>query len=62
MLENRDTRDSQEDIKAIGDVVLECLDPKAFLQRGSLSDKWTSDIFSFVESTKVDSAAKLLKV
>ena len=31
MLENGDTRDSQEDVKAIGDVFLECLDLEAFL-------------------------------
>ena len=63
MLENRDTRDSQEDVQALGQIILECLEPSTFLKEGkSLLKDWQSHISNFVESTKLDSAKKLMKV
>lgn len=62
MLGKRDAKDSQNDIQAIGNMILECIDPKAFLQGGCLSDKWPSNVSTFVDATKVDCAKKLSKV
>lgn len=62
MLNNKDTRKAQDDIKAVGQIVLECLEPSTFLRGGSLSKAWNSQVSNFMESTKSDSAQKLLKV
>ena len=63
MLANRDIRESQEDVKAVGQIILECLEPSTFLRKGSsLSNAWPTHVSDFVESTKSDSAQKLLKV
>lgn len=63
MLENRDTRDSQEDVQALGQIIVECLEPSTFLKEGkSLLKDWHSHVSNFVESTKSDSAKKLMKV
>ncbi|KAJ6008539.1 hypothetical protein N7540_012515 [Penicillium herquei] len=61
MLGSRDASDSQNDIAAIGNMIVECLDPKAFLQGGSLSEQWPSNVSSFAKSTKVKSAKELSK-
>lgn len=63
MLANKDTKESQSDVKAIGQIVLECLEPSTFLQNGcSLLNTWPHHVSHFVESTKSNSAQKLLKV
>ena len=55
MLENRDTRDSQEDVQALGQIILECLEPSTFLKEGkSLLKDWHSHVSNFVESTKLE--------
>lgn len=63
MLDNRDRTDSQGDVKAVGQIVLECLEPSTFLRKGiSLVNTWPSQASDFVESTKSDSAKRVLKV
>lgn len=62
MLNNKDTREAQDDIKAVGQIILECLEPSTFLRGGSLSNSWNSQVSSFMELTKSDSVQKLLKV
>lgn len=63
MLANEAIRESQSDIKAIGQIVLECLEPSTFLQKGySLLNTWPPKVSHFVKSTKSDSAQELLKV
>lgn len=62
MLQNRDNKDCQNDLKAVGQIIVECLEPLAFLQGLSLSGTWSSQVSEFVKSTNVDSAQKLLKV
>ncbi|KAJ5928352.1 kinase-like protein [Penicillium verhagenii] len=61
MLDNKDDSYSQDDVRAIGQIIVECLEPRAFLQGGSLSETWPQDISEFVEFTKIQSAQRLLK-
>ncbi|KAJ6115239.1 hypothetical protein N7486_001017 [Penicillium sp. IBT 16267x] len=61
MLENRDNKDSQSDLQALGEIIVECLEPRAFLRGESLSDTWPPNVSEFVKLTKVQSAQKLLK-
>jgi hypothetical protein len=64
MLDMRDNSESQSDIKAVGQIVLECLEPATFLRKGKslLSNHWPPDLIDFVESTKFKSASALVKV
>jgi tRNA1(Val) A37 N6-methylase TrmN6 len=64
MLQKSGSREVQEDLKDMGKIILECLEPATFLkQESSLKSKsWESDIVEFVESTKRKSAQFLLQV
>ncbi|KAJ5493675.1 hypothetical protein N7463_009762 [Penicillium fimorum] len=64
MLENKGISESQRDIEAVGGIIIECLEPSTFLRKGGslISNDWGSDILNFVESTKSQSATKILKV
>jgi hypothetical protein len=63
MLANKDVRDAQDDIKAVGQMIIESLEPANFLRNvTSLSEAWSSHVSDFIEATKVDSAQTLLKV
>lgn len=64
MLQKSGSSDVQEDLKDVGKIILECLEPATFLkQESSLKSKsWEADIVDFVESTKCKSAQFLLQV
>lgn len=63
MLANQDVRDWQDDVKAVGQMIIESLEPANFLRNGtSLSETWSSNVSGFIEATKLDSAQSLLKV
>ena len=64
MLFKRDSSDSQSDIEAVGQIILECLEPATFLRKGKslLSNHWPPDLIDLVESTKSKSASALVKV
>lgn len=63
MLANKNIRDWQDDVKAVGQMVIESLEPANFLRNvTSLSETWSSNVSGFIESTKLDSAQSLLKV
>lgn len=64
MLQKRGSREAQEDLKDMGKIVLECLEPDTFLHKGSFlkSQSWESVVVDFVESTKCKSAQFLLQV
>ena len=64
MLQKSGFRDVQEDLKYVGKIILECLEPATFLKKESSlkSKSWESDVVGFVESTKCKSAQFLLQV
>jgi hypothetical protein len=64
MLSNRDLKDSQRDVEAVGHMVLECLEPSTFLRKGNslVAKTWPSDVLDFVEATKTKSATEILQV
>lgn len=63
MLEHRDNGSSQNDVQALGKMILECLEPNAVITRELvLPNTWPPNITEFLKMTSVDSAQKLLKV
>ncbi|KAF3394007.1 hypothetical protein F1880_005511 [Penicillium rolfsii] len=63
MLQKSGSSVLQEDLKSMGKIIIECLEPATFLkQESSLKSKsWESDIVDFIESTKSKSAQFLLQ-
>jgi hypothetical protein len=49
------TDNYHEDVQALGQIILECLEPSTFLKEGkSLLKDWHSHVSNFVESTKLE--------
>lgn len=63
MLKNKEITERNPDVDALGMILIECLEPSTFLRKGaSLTSDWGSGVPEFVELTKSQSAAMLLKV
>lgn len=63
MLENTSINESQKDLEAIGNIIIECLEPITFLRDGrSLLSDWGSDVSDFVECTKTKPVEVIIKV
>lgn len=64
MLQEFSLKTAQNDIRSIGRIIIECLEPSTFLENGDslISDSWDPVLIRFLESTKSGSIQELLWV
>ncbi|KAK6810694.1 hypothetical protein RU639_013498 [Aspergillus parasiticus] len=63
MLQEFSSKTAQNDIRSIGRIIIECLEPSTFLENGDslISDTWDPVLIRFLESTKSGSIQELLR-
>ncbi|KAE8399774.1 kinase-like protein [Aspergillus pseudonomiae] len=63
MLQALSSKTAQADIRSVGRIIIECLEPSTFLENGDslISDSWDPVLVKFLESTKSDSIQELLR-